>query len=348
MQLALMTEPQLGMTYETLLDLARFAEDAGLDAFARSDHYSFSGIDRPHATDALATLAGLARETSRIELVVLVSPSRSASCGDRQDGGDDRRDVEGTLRTRHRHRVDGTRAPDLWDPVLRSTRTVRPDGGGAHLPPPRLRQTRGRFPGHVLLPRSGRDPPRPANLRIIIGGSGERRTPRLAGTFADEYNFVFRPAADMALRIERARDAAKAPGDPDKLAISVMTPVITGENQADYERTLARIAAADPWQRTAEELATRYRDRGLPIGTATEVRNTVSALADLGVSRLYVQHFGPYERDLLGEIFEVLRAEGSRWQMDGSICNLQAAVHHQRSHRNLFWYPHLPPYPPLP
>ena len=58
MQLALMTEPQLGMTYDTLLDLARFAEDAGLEAFSRSDHYSFSGIAAPHATDAFATLAG--------------------------------------------------------------------------------------------------------------------------------------------------------------------------------------------------------------------------------------------------------------------------------------------------
>src|SRR3972149_7196149 len=74
MQLALMTEPQLGMTYEPLLDMARFAEGAGLAAFSRSDHYSFSRVTGPHATDAFATLAGLARDTTRIELVVLGSP----------------------------------------------------------------------------------------------------------------------------------------------------------------------------------------------------------------------------------------------------------------------------------
>ena len=74
MQFGLMTEPQLGMTYEELLAAAKFAEEAGLDSFARSDHYLFPGTDAPHATDALATLAGLARETSRIDLCVLVAP----------------------------------------------------------------------------------------------------------------------------------------------------------------------------------------------------------------------------------------------------------------------------------
>jgi len=69
-----MTEPQLGMTYAELLDAARFAEEAGLAAFSRSDHYLFPRVAGAHATDALATLAGLARETSRIELCVLVSP----------------------------------------------------------------------------------------------------------------------------------------------------------------------------------------------------------------------------------------------------------------------------------
>mgnify|MGYP001580861052 FL=1 len=309
MQLALMTEPQLGMTYETLLDLARFAEDAGLDAFARSDHYSFSGIDRPHATDALATLAGLARETSRIELVVLVSPvtfrhpaviAKMAATIDEMSKGRFALGI-GTGWMELEHQIFGI---PFFDQPERFARMEEALTYLHHA----FGRREGAFQGTYYSLEAAEVLPRPANLRIIIGGSGERRTPRLAGTYADEYNFVFRPAADMALRIERARDAAKRAGrDPDKLAISVMTPVITGENQADYERTLARIAAADPWQRTAEELATRYRDRGLPIGTATEVRNTVSALADLGVSRLYVQHFGPYERDLLGEMFGVLQ-----------------------------------------
>ena len=40
MRLALMTEPQQGLTYDEILAAARTAEEAGLEAFFRSDHYA--------------------------------------------------------------------------------------------------------------------------------------------------------------------------------------------------------------------------------------------------------------------------------------------------------------------
>ena len=74
-RLALMTEPQQGLSYEEVLACARAAEQAGLEAFFRSDHYaSFPGPAGLPTTDAWATLAGLARETTRIRLGSLVSP----------------------------------------------------------------------------------------------------------------------------------------------------------------------------------------------------------------------------------------------------------------------------------
>ena len=66
MKLRIFTEPQQGAAYDTLLRVARAAEDLGFDAFFRSDHYlsmgDVSGLPGP--TDAWMTLAGLARETS--------------------------------------------------------------------------------------------------------------------------------------------------------------------------------------------------------------------------------------------------------------------------------------------
>ncbi len=75
MRFALMTEPQQGLTYDEILAVARTAEEAGFEAFFRSDHYtSFPGGAGRATTDAWMTLAGLARETRRINLGVLVSP----------------------------------------------------------------------------------------------------------------------------------------------------------------------------------------------------------------------------------------------------------------------------------
>src|SRR5579885_3664947 len=55
--------------------MATLADELGYDAFFRSDHYiHFDGDGLPGPTDAWITLAGLARETSRIRLGTLVSP----------------------------------------------------------------------------------------------------------------------------------------------------------------------------------------------------------------------------------------------------------------------------------
>jgi alkanesulfonate monooxygenase SsuD/methylene tetrahydromethanopterin reductase-like flavin-dependent oxidoreductase (luciferase family) len=75
MRVALMIEGQEGVTWEQWVALARAAEDAGLDALFRSDHYRSIGRGDPNGSlDAWATLAGLAAVTSTIRLGTLVSP----------------------------------------------------------------------------------------------------------------------------------------------------------------------------------------------------------------------------------------------------------------------------------
>ena len=77
MKLRIFTEPQQGASYQTLRRVALAAEELGFDAFFRSDHYlkmgSVSGLPGP--TEAWATLAALAVETSRIRLGTLVTPA---------------------------------------------------------------------------------------------------------------------------------------------------------------------------------------------------------------------------------------------------------------------------------
>ncbi len=75
MKLRILAEPQGGASYATVLSLARVAEEAGFDAFFRSDHYlkMGEGDGLPGPTDAWTTLGGLARETDAIRLGVMMS-----------------------------------------------------------------------------------------------------------------------------------------------------------------------------------------------------------------------------------------------------------------------------------
>ena len=74
MELRIFTEPQQGASYDQLLRIAKATEDLGFSAFFRSDHYlSMGGDGLPGPTDAWATLAGLARETSRVRLGTLMT-----------------------------------------------------------------------------------------------------------------------------------------------------------------------------------------------------------------------------------------------------------------------------------
>jgi len=76
--LAFMVDPQEGLPYSRMRDLAQMAEAAGFESFVRSDHWlSLKGDWSAHATDAWTTLAALARDTTRIRLGTMVSRSPS-------------------------------------------------------------------------------------------------------------------------------------------------------------------------------------------------------------------------------------------------------------------------------
>lgn len=75
MDFRIFTEPQQGARYDDLLTVAQTSERLGFEGFFRSDHYLSmgKGDGLPGPSDAWTSLAGLARETSRIRLGTLVS-----------------------------------------------------------------------------------------------------------------------------------------------------------------------------------------------------------------------------------------------------------------------------------
>ena len=234
MRYSLMTEPQLGGTYDDILAFARHAEKLGLESFARSDHLAWQGRPQP-ATDPFATLAGLARETESIRLCVLVTPitlrhpaviAKNAATIDQMSGG--RLDLGvGTGWNRREHEMLGFDFPsqaerwgrfeDALGYLEAAFASPSPSYNGAHF----------RLDTDVQ--------PKPSGIRLIIGGSGPRRTPTLAGRRADEYNLLLDEADAIRSRIGVMRDAAAG----RDVEVTVMGEVDTSSAQALDEQISA-------------------------------------------------------------------------------------------------------------
>lgn len=307
-----MTEPQQGISYDEILAIARAAERAGLEAFFRSDHYaSFPGPAGEPTTDAWATLAGLARETSTIRIGSLVSPvtfrlpgafAKLTATVSEMSGG--RLEVGiGAGWNEQDHHPLGIPFPSLKDrydmleeylPIVHGLWT-EPDGWS--------------FEGRHWQVSSARFRPRPTSPgrrhpNLILGGDGGPRLARLVATYADEFNRTSASLDNLPAAYDRMRAACVAVGrDPDSLVLSAMVGVLVGETEAEFrDRLRQQVAlvgsdAADAW------LAER-RDRWI-IGSPDQARQRIETFAAAGVQRIMLQDFLPRDLEmvaLLGRI----------------------------------------------
>ena len=86
-----------------------------------------------------------------------------------------------------------------------------------------------------------------AHIPLIVGGNGRRKTAGLAVKFADELNYVFLHANDVAWRMDEVRGLCDAAGrDPATLRFSLYTHDDDMRPGPDRVRTLAALAALEP------------------------------------------------------------------------------------------------------
>jgi F420-dependent oxidoreductase-like protein len=286
--LRIFTEPQQGASYDDLLAVARRAEELAFDAFFRSDHFlkmgGVSGLPGP--TDAWTTLAGLARDTSRIRLGTLVTSATFRLPGplaitvaqvDAMSGGR----VElglGAGWYEAEHKAYGIPFPPLGErfDILTEQLAVitglwsTPVGGtfaydGKHFP----------VSDSPALPKPVQQPHPP----IIIGGGGAKRTPALAAQYAAEFNLPFAPIARFTEQVDRVKSACDAIGrSPDDLVYSAALVLCCGKDEAEVKRRAEAIG------RDASEL--RKNGAG---GTPEEVVETLQKWQDAGAERIYLQ-----------------------------------------------------------
>ncbi|WP_066584015.1 LLM class F420-dependent oxidoreductase [Cellulomonas timonensis] len=303
MDVRIFTEPQQGASYADLLAVATATEELGFDGFFRSDHYlrMGEGDGLPGPSDAWTTLAGLARDTQRVRLGTLVSPVTFRPPGilaiqvaqvDEMSGGR----VElglGAGWFEAEHTAYGIPYPDkrigrleeqlevvtgLWGTPVGE----RYSHAGEHYT----------LTDSPALPKpvqaSPLDPSR-AGVPIIVGGHGPKRTPALAAKYASEFNLGFPELADVAPKLERVRAACRDIGrDPESLVMSVALVACVGRDDAEVDRRAAAIGR-DPIE---------VRSVGF-AGTPSAVVDRIGALAELGVSRVYLQVLDLHDLDHL-------------------------------------------------
>ena len=298
MRLRIFTEPQQGADYTTLLQVARATEDLGFDAFFRSDHYlkmgDVSGLPGP--TDAWATLAGLARETSRIRLGTLVTAATFRYPGplaitvaqvDQMSGGRVELGI-GAGWFAAEHSAYGIPFPDLGERFARYEEQLEVITGLWDVPDGGTFSFSGKYytmADSPALPKPVQRPRPP----VIVGGIGPNRTPRLAARFADEYNVPFASVDDTSAAFGRVRAACAAAGRHETSMIySAAQTVAVGRTPAELDRRAAAIG------RKADELA-EHGIAGLPDDVVKKIRK----FAEIGAEHIYLQVLDLHDLDHL-------------------------------------------------
>lgn len=291
MRLCVFTEPQQGASYDDLLRVAQRTEQGGFEGFFRSDHFvsmgSASGLPGP--TDAWTTLAGLARETSRIRLGTLVTSATFRLPGvlaitvaqvDQMSGGRIELGL-GAGWYASEHTAYGIPFPEVGARFDRLEEQLAIITGLWRTPMGERFTFRGDHYTLVdspALPKPTQQPAPP----VIVGGWGPKRTPELAARYADEFNLAFGSVESTARQYERVARACervgREPTDRPALVLSAAQVVCCGRTDAEVSRRAEAIG------RPVDKL----REDGL-CGTPEEIVDKLGTFTGIGTSRMFLQ-----------------------------------------------------------
>jgi F420-dependent oxidoreductase-like protein len=291
MFLRIHTEPQQGATYQAIAAAAKTADDCGFAGFFRSDHYladskflTAAPGGLPGPSDAWTTLAGLARETSRIRLGTLMTAATFRHPGslaiivagvDEMSAGRVELGI-GTGWFADEHVAYGIPFPSQAERFDRLSEQLQIISGlwatpqGQHFS----------FTGQYYQLRDSPAMPKPvqAHPPIIIGGKGARRTPQLAAQHAAEFNVAYVDLETAKIQFDRVQAACELSGrDASSIRLSAALPLCCGRT----DRDVARRAAAQG--RSVDEL----RRAGL-VGHPSEVIESLREFAEIGTDQIYL------------------------------------------------------------
>ena len=310
MRFALMIEPQQGMSYADQLAVAQHAEAAGFETLFRSDHYeSFPGpADRP-TTDAWAVLAGLARDTQRIGIGVLVSPvtyrlpgnlAKLATTIDEMSGGRLEFGLGAGWHEEEHHR-HGFPFPPIEDRATMLEEQLSIIEGLLY------GEDGFSFKGRFYSVEDARFRDRPTRrINILIGGGGTPRSMRIAAAHASEFN-LSSASPEVALeRFGQLDTICRAAGrDPATLTRSAMVGTLIGRHAGAVQKridALTTLLADDsddgPGAVGSDAWLAERRTRWI-IGTPDAARSRIRQYANAGCQRIVLQTFLPWDLEMI-------------------------------------------------
>src|SRR6478609_7969913 len=280
-----------------------------------------SGPTGQPTTDAWTVMAGLARETDRIGLGVLVSPvtfrhpgsfAKVVTTVDEMSGGRIEVGV-GAGWNDAEHSQLGLSFPEIKDraDLMEDQLAIlhglwgEPDEWSVEGHQVAIQEA-SFHPKPVDVPGRPRTPIGGARPRLLVGGQGSPRSYRLAARYADEFN-LSSSGTDKAREAFTAVDAAcvAIDRDPATLTHSTMAGVLIGRDDAELA---ARLAAVTEAVGAGEDEAAWIEERleRWVAGTPDQARETVRRFAAAGVERIMLQDFLPWDLDMIDVIGEVL------------------------------------------
>jgi F420-dependent oxidoreductase-like protein len=262
--------------FDRIVDLARAAEDAGFAQVTVMDHlYQIGGVgsaDQP-MLEAYTTLGGLARETKRARLGVLVTGvtyrnpallAKQVTTLDAISGGRALFGI-GAAWNEAEHVGYGYDFPPVRERMDRLDEAVTIARAMFTEPEPSFEGRYYRIEKALNVPR----PVQPGGPPILIGGGGEQRTLRIAARHADMTHWFALGLDALRRKTEILAGYCEEIGrDPATIERTMGSPVLLAENDAEARTLLERIPAD--------------RRANIAVGTASQVADTIRLYVDAG------------------------------------------------------------------
>jgi len=297
--LSIQIEGQDGLTWSRWKKLVDEVETLGFAGLYRSDHFTNGRPPDKASLEMIVSLTYLADHTQRIAFGPLVAPFsfrhpmllvRQAAALDDLSGGRMYLGLGAGWQERE-HTLFGLELGDIPTRMARLeeglevvTRLLKSDDPVTF---------EGRFyqlRGATLLPR----PQRPGGPRILLGGSGVKRTLPLVARYADVWNGNFLSPTEFRERSTALDALLQAAGrKPTDVRRTVMVGLFFGNDMLEVDKALS-------WRRDVPDLAEKPLDaviasihaqRRALVGTPEQILQQISAYTSAGVDELMVQWF---------------------------------------------------------